>query len=48
MVSIPVNTKMQVDIDLMREALEDCKKKNKKVLAVIALAGLLSAVRLLI
>lgn len=39
MVSIPVNTKMQVDIDLMREALEDCKKKNKKVLAVIALAG---------
>jgi len=24
---------------LMREALEDCKKKNKKVLAVVALAG---------
>jgi len=39
MISIPVNTRMQVDVDLMREALEDCKKKNKKVLAVIALAG---------
>jgi len=39
MISLPVSHNMSVDLDKMREALDDCKHKNKKVIALIALAG---------
>jgi len=39
MISLPVNHNMSVNIEKMRESLEDCKLNNKKVLAIVALAG---------
>jgi len=39
MITLPVNHDMSVNVDKMREALEDCQKRKKKVLALVALAG---------
>jgi len=39
MMSLPVNCNMAINIEDMRSALEDCKARNIKVLAVVALAG---------
>ena len=39
MISLPVSHDMSVNIEKMRESLEDCKLNNKTVLAIGALAG---------